>query len=80
MATEKEANMAREKHLGYLDKMGAHAITVNEITQSGKKTFAVVAYAEKQPDNVPDHLEIAVGNKTLNVPLVVTVASKFKLE
>ncbi len=80
MATEKQANLAREKHSGYLDKMGAHAISVNEIIQKGKKTFAVVAYAEKQPENVPDHLEIVVGNKTLKVPMRVKVAEKFKLE
>jgi len=80
MATEKQANLAREKHADYLDKLGAHTVAVNEITQNKKKTFAVVAYAEKVPDNAPDHLEIEQGNKTMNVPLVLNVAKKFKLE
>lgn len=80
MATEAQANIARKKHSDYLDKLGAHAIAVNEITHKGKKTFAVVAYAEKQPDNVPDHLEVKVGIKTFKVPLVVNIAEKFKLQ
>ena len=47
MATEKQANLAREKHLNFLGDIGAHAIAVDQIMQNGKKTFAVIAYTEK---------------------------------
>jgi len=80
MATEKQANEARQKHAAYLDKIGAHAVIVNEITQNGKKTFAVIACMEKAARNIPDHLEIKQGNNTLGVPLVVNVVKKFKLQ
>lgn len=80
MASEKAANLAREKHSGLLRDLGAHAITVDEVRRKGEKTYAVVAFFEQKPEGIPGTLEIKSGKKTLQVPLVAQVVEKFRPE
>lgn len=80
MATEKQANIARNTHKDLLDTLGAHSIGVGTVTKKGKKTFAVVAYTDSKDAKMPEHLEITDKGKSLKVPLVVQVEGKFKLE
>ena len=80
MATERDANQAREKHSDYLRKLGAHAISVDEVRRKGEATFAVIAWFEKKPAEVPKTLQVRRGKVKSEVPLVVKVAGKFQLE
>ena len=80
MASEDEANLAREQHSDFLRNLGAHGITIDEVKRKGEKSFAVIALFEQQPDNVPETLEVNSGAKTLTVPLVARVTEKFKPE
>jgi len=80
MATEEQANKARDKHSDLLRNLGAHSIGVDEINHKGKKTFAVVAYMEQKPDNFPSELEIANGKDNFNVPLIAKISETFKPE
>lgn len=80
MATEKTANRAREEHADYLVGLGAHAISVDQIEEDGRTSFAVTAYVEKKTKDLPDELEVKTGNRTLKVPLLVQVQEKFKPE
>jgi hypothetical protein len=74
MASEKEANLARDQHSDLLRKLGAHSIGINEIKSKGGKNFAVIAFFEREPLNeVPEILEIKSGKRTLDVPLVVEI-------
>lgn len=79
MATEKQAQMAKNKHLNFLDKLGAHSVLVDKVNINGKITFAVLAYTDKKLKNAPLQLQIESGKKTLNVPLVISVEEKFKI-
>ena len=80
MANEKEANLAREEHADFLRDLGAHGITIDEVEQSGKQTFAVVAMFDRKPKEIPDSLQLRRGKKIMQVPLVARVAEKFKPE
>jgi hypothetical protein len=80
MASEEQANLAREQHGDSLREMGAHGITIDEIKRKGEKSFAVVALFENQPKDVPDALEIKHGKATISVPLVARVTEKFRPE
>jgi hypothetical protein len=80
MASEKDADLAREQHSDFLRNLGAHGITVDEIKRKGGKSFAVIAFFEEKPDDVPDMLKVLSGKKTLEVPLVARVTEKFKPE
>lgn len=80
MASEKEADQAREQHSDYLRDLGAHGITIDEVRHKGEKSFAVVAMFEKKPADMPDELNVTSGKKTLKVPLVARVSQKFKPE
>lgn len=80
MANEKEANLAREQYSDFLRNLGAHAIAVDEITRKGKKTFAVIAFFEKKPDELPNALEIKSGKRTVEIPLIGRVMEKYKPE
>ena len=80
MATEREANLAREQHSDALRKMGAHAISVDIVKQKGEETFAVIAFVEKKPDDAPKTLEVKRGNRTVKVPLAVRVAERYQPE
>ena len=80
MASEKEAQLARDKHSALLRELGAHAIAVDEIRRKGEKTFGVIAFFEKKPEGVPAILEVKRGNRTLQVPLVARAMEKFRAE
>ena len=80
MATEKQANIAREKHIDYLDSLGCHSIVVEEISLEGKKTFAVIGYVKNDIPKTTDYLEINVEKKICKVPLVVKAGEEFKFE
>lgn len=81
MASEREANAAREQHSDFLRRLGAHAIAVDEVRRGGEKTFAVVAFVEGEPAGpVPRQLEVKVGSRTVQVPLAVKRAERFKPE
>jgi len=80
MASEKQAQLAKEIHLDFLDKLGAHSVLVDKIDVDGKKTFAVIAYTDKKLKKTPpQHLEIEDGTRKLNVPVVFTVEEKFMI-
>ena len=80
MADEEEANLAREQHADFLRDLGAHGITIDEIKRKGEKSFAVVAFFEEKPDDMPNILKVQSGKKTLEVPLVARVTERFKPE
>ena len=81
MSTLKEANEAREEHAEYLQKdLKAHAILVDKVSENGKNTFGVIAFAEKVPKNLPKTLEIVnEAGKKKSVPLRVAKTRKAKL-
>jgi hypothetical protein len=80
MASEKDANLAREQHSDLLRSLGAHAIAVDQVKRKAGKTFAVVAYFASKPRAVPKKLEVRRGKATLQVPLIARVQEKFQLE
>lgn len=80
MASEKEADLAREQHSDFLVDLGAHGITIDEVKFKGEKSFAVVAFFEEKPAEFPDTLKVQRGKKTLEVPLIARVTEKFKPE
>jgi hypothetical protein len=74
VASEKEANRARDEHAEYLRRLGAHSIAVDEIKQGGEKGFAVVAFfSEKPAVPIPETLEVTSGRRKLLVPLVARI-------
>ncbi|HYG82038.1 MAG TPA: hypothetical protein VD861_16690 [Pyrinomonadaceae bacterium] len=74
MASEKEANRARDEHSDFLRRLGAHSIAVYEIRRGGEKSFAVVAYFSQKPAvPIPETLEVASGRRKLAVPLVAQI-------
>ena len=90
MATEKEANRAREKHSDYLTSLGAHAILVDKIKakRGGDKAkgesdedFCVIAFVEQKPSEpVPKELEIESGGKKKKIPLALKITPMATLE
>lgn len=80
MASEQQANRAREQHSDSLRELGAHAIAVDEINRGGRKTFAVVAFFEEKPGKIPTALEIRSGGRALEIPLVARVTERFRPE
>lgn len=80
MATEREANLAREQYSDALRQLGAHALAVDTVKQKGEETFAVIGSFEKKPVKAPQTLELKSGRRTVKVPLVVRVEPKYQLE
>lgn len=80
MATEKEAQKAREQHTDYLTKLGVHSIGVNVIGDPKEKNFGVVAFVEKDNKKLPQELIIQNGKKKVSVPLQAKTTTKFKPE
>ncbi len=82
MATENEAHRAREQASESLRQLGAHAIAVDKCKLNNRSTptFCVIAFFEQRPTNIPETLPATLRNKTVEVPLVVRVAGKFKPE
>lgn len=74
MASEKEANRARDEHSEYLRRLGAHSIAVYKIKGRGEKSFAVIAYFARKPAGpIPQTLEVTSGKRKLAVPLVAQI-------
>lgn len=74
MASEKEANRARDEHAEYLRRLGAHSIAVDEIERGGEKSFAVVAFVSQPPAGpIPETLEVTSGKRKLAVPLAAQI-------
>jgi hypothetical protein len=80
MATEKLANLAREEHSDYLRGLGAHGIAVGKVERTEGPTFAVIAFFEKRPKELPKNLEIQIDGKRHSVPLVARVQEQFRPE
>ena len=89
MATEKEANRAREKHSDYLTSLGAHAILVDKMRRGrggkGKdesdEDFCVIAFVKQKPSEpVPKELEIESGGKKKKIPLALKITPMATLE
>jgi hypothetical protein len=82
MATQKEANLARDQHADRLAQMGAHSIGVDKFVHGGKKTYGVVAYIQdhKIAGGFPSQIAVKTGGKQLMVPLQTKVAGTFKPE
>ena len=81
MATEKEANKAREKHSDYLRKIGAHSILVDKIKRGKENTFGVIAFVEAEPSEpLPDELEIESGGEKKKIPFAIRVTPMATLE
>lgn len=80
MATERHANLARQRHSAYLRSLGAHAIAVDEVRRKGRRTYGVIALFDKPPRAVPRTLAIKNARRTVTVPLVARKAQRFKLD
>ena len=80
MATERQANQAREHHSAFLRSLGAHAIAVDRIVRNGRRTFGVVAFFERAHRKLPKTLAIKGGRTTVSVPLVARTMSRFRLD
>src|SRR5689334_15983131 len=76
MASEKQANKAREEYSTFLQSLGVHAIGVDQIKKKGEKEFAVIAYLEKKNPKLPGTLIVNDGNKRVEVPVVAKIAEK----
>lgn len=77
LASEKEANLARQQHSDCLRQLGAHSIGVDKIKGKGATGFAVIAFFERKPSKaVPQTLETKSGQRTLGVPLIVELMKK----
>jgi len=80
MATEKEANKAREQHSDMLESYGVHSIGIDEIGKKGSKNFGIIAFLEKHNKKLPAEVIIKSGNKKVTVPVVPQLSGKFKPE
>ena len=80
MATLSQANKAREEHSDFLKSLGAHSIGVDQIGEGGEKSFAVIAYLEKEVADVPASLEIEWKHAKHQVPLVTRISKRFQPE
>ena len=80
MATERDANLAREQHAEALRRLGAHAIAVDEVTRKGEKQFAVIAFFEAKPRRSRAPWKSRAARRRLEVPLVAASQAKFKPE
>lgn len=77
VASEKEANLARQQHSDFLRRLGAHSIGVDKRKGKGETGFAVIAFFERKPSKTaPQTLETKSGQRTLAVPLVVEIMKK----
>ena len=63
------AEVARNAHANELRARGAHAIEVGKVTRNKKHRWAVIAWFETKPKDLPKTLD--------GVPLVVKVGPKF---
>jgi hypothetical protein len=80
MATEKEANKAREQFYSLFESMGIHSLGVDEVGKKGSGLFCVVAFVEKPNRKIPAELTIMISRKKVMVPVRVELSRKFKAE
>ena len=81
VATQKEADKAREAHSKFLRESGAHAILVDKVKRTlSEDAYGVIAFYQKLPDDLPDALEIDVRGKKTRVPLKAKVTPMATLE
>ncbi len=81
MASEKQANKARELHSDLLVKRGAHAVGVAEGEIYGKSGFVVVAHvAPNSRQKMPDKLKGDLNGKPFEVDVVTEASEPFTPE
>jgi len=81
MATEDDANKARQQHGRDLMKRGVHAIGVEEGRRHGRQGWVVVAHVAPQAKvDLPASLSSATKEGEVEVPLVVTRSEPFAPE
>jgi hypothetical protein len=77
LASEKEANLARQQHSDSLRRLGAHSIGVDKCKGKEATGFAVIAFFERKPSKtIPQTLETKSGQKTIAVPLVLELMKR----
>lgn len=77
LASEKEANLARQQHSDFLRRLGAHSIGVDKLKGKGETGFTVIAFFERKPaKTVPRTLETKNGQRTIAVPLAMEIMKK----
>jgi hypothetical protein len=77
VATEEQANKARNKHADALVKGGAHAVGIDKKGAG----FVVVAHvAPNEKHDVPDTLSYRAGKKMIEVPVVKKLTERFEPE
>ena len=81
MASEKQANKARELYSDLLVKRGAHAIGVADGQRYGKSGFVVVVYAASRTSpKIPHKLKGDLDGKPFEVDVVTVVTEPFAPE
>ena len=80
MATEKEANKAREQYYHLFESMGIHSVGVDEAGKKGSGLFCLVVFVEKPNKKIPAEVMIMSGRKKIMVPVRVELSRKFKAE
>jgi hypothetical protein len=81
MASEKQANKARELHSDFLVKRGAHAIGVADGQAYGKQGFVVVAHVDPATKaKIPDKLKGELDGKPFEVDVVTKKSEPFAPE
>ena len=81
MATEKQANVAREAVSDQLFELGAHAVAVDVVSKGKPDAFAVIAYVPAgHKAALPKDFTIQRGKQLINVPIVVKRSEPFKPE
>ena len=77
MATEDEANTARNKYAKALLKGGAHGIGVDK---KGKGFVVVAHVAPNEQHDVPDKLTYKIKNEVVEVPVIKKLTERFQPE
>jgi len=81
VATEKQANKAREVHSDALAERGAHAVGIASGRPYGKRGFVVVAYVNAgEAHDIPDKVTTKTGDGEISVAVVKKVAERFQPE
>jgi hypothetical protein len=81
VATEEQANKARDMHSDLLVERGAHAIGVESGRSHGKSGFVVVAHvAPDETHDIPSTLTARIAGKTVEVPVVTKQSGRFRPE
>jgi hypothetical protein len=77
VATEDQANKARNKYADKLVEAGAHAIGIDK----RKSGYVIVAHvAPDAPHEVPETLSLKIGKSEVEVPVVTKRTERFQPE